>query len=262
MAGRAAGEAPLYQQIAATLRREIAGGVFRHGQRLPSEDALCARFGVSRITVRAALDQLADEGLVWRQRGKGTFVAERPVEQQLIRLTDFVEDMAAAGLRPTSRVTHLGEEPAAPEVARALGLQPGARVVRLDRLRLADDQPIAFDVTYLPLRYGRLLDRDRLETETIYHQLETQYGIPVVSGTFILGASKATPELASLLEVERGAPLLVMQRTSYTEGADPIYVQRRYYRADRVRYRLELTRGYPGEPSRLTEVAPVFEPSP
>lgn len=256
------GSAPLYQQLALRLRRQIADGVYRPGDRLPSELALCGQFAVSRITVRAALDQLVDAGLLWRQRGKGTFVTAPLVEHELIRLTDFVEDMAAAGLRPASCVTHLGEELAAPEIAIQLDLAPRTPVVRLDRLRLADGTPIAFDITYLPLRYGRLLERDALEGETIYHQFETQYGIPVVSGTFVIESGRATAELAERLEIERGAPLLIIQRTSYSEGRDPIYYQLRYYRADRVRYRVELDRGYPGERSRLTEFVPVFDAHP
>ena len=249
-----AGSTPLYQQLAARLRRQIAEGMYRPGDRVPSEAELCAQFGVSRITVRAALDQLVDAGLLWRQRGKGTFVTAPLVEHELIRLTDFVEDMAAAGLQPASRITHLGEEPASSEVARHLDLAPGTLVVRL-----ADASPIAFDVTYLPLRYGRLLQRSALESETIYHILETQYQIPVVSGTFVIEAGKATTELAKALQVEQGAPLLIIQRVSYTEGREPIYFQRRYYRADRVRYRVELDRSYPGQRSRLTEFVPVFD---
>ena len=254
------GPVPLYQQLAQRLRRQIAEGTYGQGDRLPSEADLCAQFGVSRITVRAALDQLVDAGLLWRQRGKGTFVTAPLVEHELIRLTDFVEDMAGAGISPASRITHLGEELAPGDVARELDLAPHTAVVRLDRLRLADGRPIAFDVTYLPLRYGRLLNREALERETIYHQLEQQYQIPVVSGTFLIEAGRATAELGESLEVERGAPVLVIRRTSFTEGRDPIYYQQRYYRADRVRYRVELDRQFPGDRSRLTEFVPVFDP--
>jgi GntR family transcriptional regulator len=253
------GSAPLYQQLASKLRKQIAAGIFRPGDRLPSEDALCEEYGVSRITVRAALDQLVDAGLLWRQRGKGTFVSNRRVDHDLIHLTDFVEDMAASGLQPASRVTYWGEETVDEAIAGILGISTTMPVVRLDRLRVADDAPIAFDVTYLPLRYGRLLDRDRLESETIYHQLENQYGIPVVSGTFVIEASTADPELAGHLQVDDGAPVLVIRRTSFTESRDPIYFQIRSYRADRVRYRLELRRDYPDQRNQLMGFAPVFE---
>ncbi len=253
------GSAPLYQQLANRLRQQIASGVFRPGDRLPSEDALCEEYGISRITVRAALDQLVDAGLLWRKRGKGTFVTKRQVDHELIHLTDFVEDMAASGLLPASRVTYWGEETVGDEIAGALGIASNMPVVRLERLRTADGSPIAFDVTYLPLRYGRLLDRDRLESETIYHQLEKQYGIPVVSGTFVIEAAAATRPLADHLEINVGEPVLVINRTSYTESRDPIYYQTRSYRADRVRYQLELRRDFPDQRNQLMGLEPVFE---
>lgn len=250
---------PLYQQLADALRREIAEGRYRVGDRIPSEEALCERFGVSRITVRAAIDLLADAGLLRRRQGKGTFVTAPPIEQELVQLNDFVEDMTAAGLLPTSRIIHLGEEPASVEVARVFDLAPGSTIVRLDRLRLGDGSPVAFDRTYLPLRFGRLLDRERLPDETIYHQLRTQYGIRVVSGSFVIEAGLASGEIANHLGTERNAPLLIVRRTSYTDPNQTVYYQERSYRADRVCYRLELTRGEQDERSRLTGFAPVFE---
>lgn len=253
------GQGPLYQQVADTLRREIAEGNYRVGERIPSEEALCEHFGVSRITVRAAIDLLAEAGLLRRRQGKGTFVSAPPIEQELIQLNDFVEDMTAAGIVPTSRIIHLGEEPAPAEVARSLELAPGSTIMRLERLRLGDGSPVAFDRTFLPLRFGRLLDRDRLPDETIYYQLRTQYGIQVVSGTFVIEAGLANTELANHLGTERHAPLLIIRRTSYTEPRQPVYYQERYYRADRVCYRLELTRGDHDEHSRLTGFTPVFE---
>lgn len=255
-----AGPVPLYQQLADRLRRQIADGDYRIGDRLPSEGALGEEFGVSRITVRAALDQLSAAGMLQRLRGKGTFVSAPPVEHELIRLTDFVEDMMAAGLNPTSRVFRLDEEPATPEVAAELAIAPGTPVVRLDRLRLGDNAPIAVDTTFLPLRYGRLLERGYLEHETIYRQLETRYGIPVLSGGFLIEAGVASADLAAQLRIDQGSPLLIIRRTSYSTNREVIYYQKRYYRAYRVRYRLELNREFPNRRARLTEFTPVFEP--
>lgn len=253
------GRGPIYRQLAETLRREIAEGRYQVGERIPSEEALCEQFGVSRITVRAAIDQLVEAGLLRRQQGKGTFVSAPPIEQKLIRLNDFVEDMTSAGLRPASRIIHFDEEPAPAAIARELDLAAGSAIVRLDRLRLANDQPVAFDRTYLPLRFGRLLDAERLRDETIYHLLRTQYDIEVVAGTFVIEARLANTEIAHQLGTERHAPLLVVRRTSYTEPRQPVYFQERSYRADRVRYRAELTRGHQDEHSRLTEFIPIFE---
>lgn len=258
----AAGPMPLYQQLKQRLRVEIARGDYKPGDRLPAEPELIQQFGVSRITVRQALSDLASEGLVVRRHGKGTFVAERPIPHELVRLTDFVEDMELAGLAPSSRVLNFTREPASTAVALALVLPVETEVVRIDRLRLADDNPIAYDTTWLPLRYGALLKESELSAETIYHVLEARYGIPVEQGVFSFTAAVADASLAQALQVELGTALLVIERVSYTRNDDPVYVQRRYYRTDRVQYRATLQRrtGQAGEPSALRELRPIFVP--
>ena len=237
-----AGPIPLYHQLSQLLREAIERGVYQPGDRLPSEPELIREYGVSRITVRQAFDELAAEGLIIRRHGKGTYVAEARIEQELIRLTDFVEDMLQAGQQPSSRILASVHEPARPLVARSLQLSEGTEIVRIERVRLADEQPIAYDITWLPLRFGELVVSSDLTKETIYQVLEQRYGIPVLSGTFTITATQATEQQASILEIERGAPLLVMQRLSYTTNDEPVYFQERYYRPDRVQYRVSLSR--------------------
>lgn len=256
-----AGPTPLYQQLKQRLRAEIARGTYAPGDQLPAEPELIRLYGVSRITVRQALGDLEVEGLIVRRHGKGTFVAERLIAHDLVRLTDFVEDMELAGLAPSSRVLCFEREAAARDVAEALDIPPGVVVVRVDRLRLADAQPIAFDTTWLPLRYGALLQPDELSAETIFHILETRYSIPIERGVFSFTAAAAGAHLADALDVALNAPLLVIERVSYTRNDDPVYVQRRYYRPDRVRYRAALQRRQdtPGGASTLRELRPVFQ---
>jgi GntR family transcriptional regulator len=233
------------------LRNEIERGVYKPGDRLPSEPELIRQYGISRITVRQALDELETEGLIVRRHGKGTYVAERRIEQELVRLTDFMEDMQQAGQNPSSRVLALAHEPASPAVAVALHLKDGTEVVRVNRLRLADGRPMAFDITWLPLRFGELLVGMDLTRETIYHILETRYAIT---------AATATHQQADLLDMPAGAALLLIQRISYTKGDEPIYVQERYYRPDRVQYRVRLRRhDDAGGASTIDEFRPVFE---
>jgi GntR family transcriptional regulator len=252
----------LYQWIAGTLRERIVRGEYRRGGQLPTEEMLVREFDVSRITVRAALDLLVAEGMLRRERGRGTFVTDPPVEHSLVRLTDFVEDMVVAGLQPASRIVAREEVPASDEVRHWLRLPSGSTVLRLDRLRLADDLPIAFDITYLPLRYGRLLDAERLAYETIYQQLEQTYGIAIVFGAFIIEATALDADVAALLEVPEGSPSLVIRRTSFTANDEPVYVQTRSYRADRVRYRLELDRQRASRETRITQLTPLFDDQP
>ena len=249
-----------HEQISDWLRDQIQQGAYVPDEQIPSESQLTERFGVSRITVRRALQTLEGEGLIYRRQGLGSFVRDTRVRQGLVRLLDFVEDMAAAGLAASSEVLHRGAEDAGPDVAGALGVPEGQSILRLDRLRLGDGDPIAFDRTWLPMRYGALLDGHDLAHETIYHILERDFSIPVERGLYRIEAVNATPEIAGRLGIPRGRALLLIERTSLTTGGQPVYYQRRYYRSDRVAYELELARG-PGTaaPLALQEFEPVFK---
>ena len=213
---------------------------------------------MSRITVRQALDELEAEGRVVRRHGKGTYVTEPRIEQELVRLTDFVEDMQQAG-QILPRVLAFEHEPARPAIAKALNILSGTEVVRVDRLRLAEERPIAYDTTWLPLRFGALLTGMDLIQETIYHILETHYAIPVFSGAFYISAAEATAQQAAYLGVAPGTALLVIRRISYTTGDEPVYTQERYYRSDRVQYRVMLRRhNDEGSGSKIDEFRAVF----
>ncbi len=257
------GPTPLYHQLKQVLQNEIEHGLYKPGDRLPSEPELVRQYGVSRITVRQALDGLEAEGRVVRRHGKGTYVTEPRIEQPLIRLTDFVEDMQQAGQHPSSHVLAYEHEAAHPAIASALNIASGTEVVRMDRLRLANGRPIAIDTTWLPLRFGALLAGLDLTKETIYHILETRYAIPILSGTFSISAAPATPQQAKHLEIDPGSALLLIQRISYTTGNEPVYIQDRYYRPDRVHYRVMLEQqGDKAGRSKIDEFRAVFAERP
>lgn len=258
--------APRHEQLSDWLRSRIHAGEFSTHDQLPSEAELGALTGVSRITVRRALATLEHEGRIYRRQGLGSFVAPPPLPQGLVRLTDFAQDMERAGLEASSDVLHRGAEPASPVVAEALGVESGTSVVRLDRLRLGDGKPVALDRTWLPPFYAQFLDGRDLTRETIYRVLEREFNIPVVRGRYRIEASVASGEEASALGLPEGAPVLLVERTSYTVGEKAVYYQRRYYRADRVAFELELARdgsaapGGDGESGMpLREFEPVFK---
>lgn len=252
---------PLHEQVTAWLRERIGSSEYAPGERLPSEAELISLFDVSRITVRRALGTLEAEGQIVRRQGLGSFVAPPRISQGLVRLTDFAEDMRRAGLEAHSVVAHRGREPAPAFVAAELGLKPGATVERLDRRRTGGDDAIAWDRTWLPLYYGQLLEGHDLAERTIFEILENEYEIPVVEGHFRIEAAVAGPDEATALGVEVGAPLLRVRRTSYTVAQRPIYVQLRYYRADRVAFDLWASRGdaVGAEGLRLERLEPVFD---
>jgi GntR family transcriptional regulator len=260
---------PLHEQISSWLRDEIGSGRLPPDAQLPSEHELCDRFGVSRVTVRRALQTLDADGLIYRRPGLGSFVCEKRMTQGLVRLTDFAQDLSRAGLQASSRVLHRGSEPCPPPIAERLGLDPGASVVRLDRLRLGNGEAMALDRTWIPPYYAQLLEGQDLTRETLYQVLEREYGIPALSGRYRISAAPADADAAGHLGVDPGEALLVIERTTRTVGEKPIYFQRRFYRSDRMAYELELSRDparagsgrEPPEGMPLREFEAVFYPS-
>jgi GntR family transcriptional regulator len=235
-------EAPLYGKVEEVLASEIARGDHRPGDRLPSEDELLARFGVSRITVRRAIQNLIQRGVVEIQRGRGTFVLAPKVSQELTRLTGFVEDMDTHGRKASARVVSKGIVAASLRVAQHLGVSKGARVMRIERVRLADAVPMSFDETYLPLEIGKQIVRNDLRVRPIFALLEEKYGIPLTEAEYSLEAAAASAHVAGALNVPEGAPIFRIERTSFTTSGRPIDYEMLSYRGDLIRFVTRLAR--------------------
>lgn len=250
----------MHSQISQWLRQKIDDGTYQPDQKLPSENELAKQFDVSRVTIRRALQSLESESIIFRSQGLGSFVSDQRAPHQLVRLTDFHEDMTRAGLSASTSLVRFQTVEAPEWILPTLQLEPATRLIQIDRLRLGDGQAIAFDSTWLPMMYGQLLDPGELETRTIYHILEEQYEIPILRGSYTISADAAPEAIARHLNVETGTPLLLMDRISCTLGEKPVYYQRRYYRSDRVAYEMVLERE-PGESEGempLKEFNPVF----
>ncbi|WP_028169180.1 GntR family transcriptional regulator [Bradyrhizobium elkanii] len=233
---------PLYAQVASALASDIAAGVLRPGAQLPSEEGLIDRFGVSRATVRKAVEHLMARGLVEIRRGRGTFVSEPKVRQELTELSGFVEDMVALGRNPTARLIDKRPIVAGNIVAQHLGVAPGTKVYRIKRVRIADGVAMSFDETYLPLEIGKKIVKNDLEAEPIFALLEGKYGVPLINAEYQLEAVTAEEEVASALGVAIGSAIFLVERTSYTEGLRPIDYEKLYYRGDLIKFVTRLSR--------------------
>lgn len=234
--------APLYARVEAVLAEAIATGEMTPGSQLPAEEGLIARFQVSRTTVRKAIQNLAERGLVEIRRGKGTFVAQPRVVQELTELTGFVEDMQALGRVPSARLLDTEIVAADEAVARQLAVAPGTQVMRIRRVRLADGVAMSLDETYLPREIGERVVTHDLEAEPIFALLEQKYDLPLVEAEYRLEAAIATPEVARALEVPPGSPVFLIERTSYCAGPRPIDYEKLYYRGDLIRFVTRLAR--------------------
>lgn len=235
----------LYARIEETIATEIAQGEYRPGDQLPTEDELLQRFQVSRITVRRAIQNLVSRGLLEIRRGLGTFVLSPRIEAELTKLTGFVEDMKSVGRRATARVVSQGVIAASARVAERLQLAKGTKVMQIKRVRLADDMPISFDETYLPLPLGKQIVRNDLRLHPIFTLLEEEYGVPLVEADYELEAVIATKAVADALQVKVGSPIFQIERTSLTTGNEPVDYEVLSYRGDIVRFVTKLLR-HPG----------------
>jgi GntR family transcriptional regulator len=233
---------PLYAQLESILTAEIAAGAHPPGSRLPNEEQLVERYSVSRTTVRQTIQKLVRRGLVEIRRGRGTFVLQPKITQELTELSGFVEDMQSLGRQASARL--LGKEtvPANESVARHLAITAGTPVVRIQRVRLADNSPLSFDETYLPREIGeRILEND-LETEPIFSLLEQKYDTPLLEAEYRLEAVSADVTVARALGVSAGDPIFLIERTSYTAGQQPIDYEKLHYRGDHIRFVTRLAR--------------------
>jgi GntR family transcriptional regulator len=236
---------PLHAQVEEALTRSIVAGVLSPGSRLPAEDHLIERYAVSRTTIRTAIQSLVARGLVQIRRGKGTFVTQPTITQELTELTGFVEDMQALGREPSARVLDRRLVAASETVARQLSLQRGAAVARIQRVRLADGIPLSFDETYLPRELGEKIMADDLETQPIFSLLEQKYATPLLEAEYRLAAVASHGTVARALGMEAGSPIFLIERTTFSRDRRPVDYERLYYRGDHIRFVTRLARRAP-----------------
>jgi len=236
----------LYARVEDTIAAEIARGEYRPGDQLPTEDTLLERFQVSRITVRRAIQNLVHRGLLEIRRGLGTFVLSPRIEAELTKLTGFVEDMNVAGRKATARVLGQGIVAASARVAERLQVAKGTKVMRIKRVRLADNMPVSLDETYLPLALGRQIVQNDLRLHPIFTLLEERYGVPLIEADYELEAVIASKAVADALQVKAGSPIFQIERISMTTGNQPVDYEVLSYRGDLVRFATKLLR-HPGD---------------
>lgn len=235
--------AALWYAIQQRLRQAIADGTYGVGDQLPTEPQLMEHFGVSRITIRSALDYLERDHLIERGSGRGTFVRTPIVEQPVHTLAGFHEDMRARGLRPTSH-TRLVELRIAPDDVRHL-LDAPRRALYIERALHADDAPMALQRSWLPewtLAGGAPFAVAELDANSLYDLLDARSGTRPQRAEETIEAAVADAAVAAELGIEPGAPVLVAHRLCFDVRERAVEYVDVFYRADRYRYRVDLTR--------------------
>ncbi len=237
---------PLYYQLENVLREKITSGVFEAGDKLPTENALIDEYGVSRITVRQALQALSEDGLIERKQGRGTLVAARKSRKKrftgTIHLTGSLDELIEMGMDTPVKVLEMNRVEADQHEAESLEIKVGTPIYRLKRLRLNEGKPFGMIVNYLPEAIGSELTMAELSSGALLHTMETKLGLNLDNALQQIHAELADPYVAKLLDVRVGTALLSIERTVYTNENKPVEYLHTLYRSDLYGYSVKLVR--------------------
>ena len=226
---------PLYYQVSSQLEAAIERGDLASGTRLENEAVLARRWGLSRPTMRRAIQELVDKGLVVRKRGIGTQVVGRGVVKRQVQLTSLYDDLARAGQNPTTTVLTHEIVPADERVAEQLGLQPATRVVHIERLRFAGGKPLALMRNWLPIEVAGTFTVEQLEAGGLYSLFRAS-AVHTRIASQRIGARAAETAEARVLHIRRGAALLTMERTTFDDRGRAVEFGSHVYRADQYSF--------------------------
>lgn len=234
---------PYYIQLMDILREKVQQKEWAPGDQIPGEKDLCEHYQVSRTVVRQALREMEFDGVISRQKGKGTFIAPPKISEGLVqKLTGFYQDMVERGLKPVTKVLHQQVIPANEKIAGFLNIKPGEAVVDIQRLRFVGEEPIQMVTTYIPYKMCPSLADVDLTNRSLYEYLQTECGIFIAKGKRYIEAVLANESEAELLGIEHGAPLLMLDSISFLEDGMPIEYYHALHRGDRSRFEVELLR--------------------
>lgn len=232
---------PRYYQVYTVLSQRVREGEWTPDVPMPTEQDFAASFGVSRVTIRKALNMLQEEKLVLRQQGRGTFALPPPRRQSRANFSGLLENVADFELHTKVRVLFFGKVALPDEIARLLESEPGAQALKIVRVRSDSHSPFSFTTTHVPEPEADLLDEATLGNQTVSSAL-AKAGVATVSAEQRLSATVAGVEVAKYLRVDVGAPLISMTRVMRNEDGRPVEVIQALYRPDKYEYRVNLSR--------------------
>lgn len=230
---------PIYYQLEMVIKEIIKE--LKPGDPISSEREFSEKYGISRMTVRQAINNLVAEGVLVRQRGKGTFVAAQKVEQELSGLTSFSEDMYSRGLTPKTKILDFKTIPSPRIIASKLKIEEGDQVYEVSRLRIADDIPMALETSYLPKLLIKELQEETLHG-SIYEYVEQTLHQKISHATQTIESTLSHKNESASLGIKEGAPVLLMERFSYLANGNPFEYVKSIYRGDRYKFIIDMKR--------------------
>ncbi len=233
------GMTPRYYQLKEILEKRIQSGEFQTGDKFPTDDKLCQEYGLSRGTVRRAVEMLIGSGQLRREQGRGTFLNSQQKSPVFFRLANFDEEMKSRGWKPSTSLVSRRTFPAVAEIAKQLKIPVGEKTIEIIRLRLADEKPIAYETRYLSYKTCPQLLEEDLEHQSIHALLIDKYTIPLVRASYTIEARTLSQMEAGFLQVETGSAGFSIERVTYTTDDKPVTWYRTVYRGDVYRFSAE-----------------------
>ncbi|MCJ7823442.1 MAG: GntR family transcriptional regulator [Anaerolineales bacterium] len=235
---------PYYLQLKNALIEQIESGYWQPGDQLPGEPEFCRHFSVSRTVVRQALKEMTYEGMIFREKGRGTFIAEPKISSTSLvhSLVGFHQDMTERGLTMADKILEQSILPASQKVASNLQLEELSPVIKINRLRYVEDEPVVLVASFLPYEPCRKLVSADLTEESLYAYLEKEYDLRIVRGRRLIDAVGANEYQSNLLEIDIGSPLIRIESISYLKDDTPIEYFLALFRGDRSRFEVEILR--------------------
>lgn len=234
---------PYYYQLKENLKNLIEDNELHEGEQIPSENELCRDFGVSRTVVRQALNELVSEGLLTRRKGKGTFVARPKIIGSLMQnLYGFHKDMVGRDLSIKNKVLEYSVIESGKKTSEKLQLDPGEKIFKLVRLRFVNSEPIVYVTSYIPYRLCPGLSNEDFSQQSLYTTLEEKYGLEIARSRRTIEAVAAFDAVATLLDIDSGAPLLLLKSVSFLKDGTPMEYFEAKHRGDRNGFEVELIR--------------------
>ncbi len=213
---------PLYVQLMDEVEKSISQGLYKPGDKIMTEAEMAKEYGVSLITVRKAVSQLMEKGLVIKKQGKGTFVTKPKFTRNMKKLQSFSEMCEQMGVVPGAKMLENCVIPADAKTAARLRIEPESNVVYISRLRYADQEPVQIERSFFPLKYAFLLEAD-FDDNSLFDYLREHAGVKVASSEKMIELCRATAEEAALLDVKKGDYLLFVRSTAFDKNGDPMY---------------------------------------
>lgn len=226
---------PIYIKIQNDLKKELDDGILKNGDLVPSENELKDKYNVTRMTVRQALNNLCNEGYLYRHKGKGTFVSHRKIEKNIHGVRSFTEEMEALNKKISSRVLKFEKIIVPAPIAEKLFLTKKDEVYHIERIRFGDDTPVLYEQLYIPVKMFKSIDESDLKN-SFYEYVEKQMGFQISHCIQSIEAISTPTEILDLLEISPNVPTLLIVRNTFLSNGRPFEYVKSYYRSDQYKF--------------------------